>query len=47
VVSVKEAIMKCRVLKTLSQYDTAIKDVLGYVAWVLLYAVVIYAAFKA
>jgi hypothetical protein len=39
--------MKCRVLKTLSQYDTAIKDVLGYVAWALVYALVIYAAFKA
>ena len=39
--------MKCRVLKTLSQYDTAIKDVLGYVAWAVVYALVIYAAFKA
>ncbi len=46
-VSVKEEIMKCRVFKTLESYDSTIKDVLGYIAWALVYALVIYAAFKA
>ena len=39
--------MKSRVLKTLAQYDSAVKDVLGYIAWSLVYILVIYASFKA
>ena len=39
--------MKCRVLKTMAQYDSAVKDVLGYILWALLFAAVIYMSFKA
>jgi len=39
--------MKCRVIKTLAQYDSAVKDVLGYILWSLLFAAVIYISFKA
>lgn len=39
--------MKCRVFKTLAQYDSAVKDVLGYTLWSLLFAAVIYMSFKA
>ncbi len=39
--------MKCRVIKTLAQYDSAVKDVLGYILWSLLFAAVIYMSFKA
>ena len=39
--------MKCRVLKTMEQYDYVVKDVLGYILWALLFASVIYMSFKA
>lgn len=39
--------MKCRVIKTLAQYDSAVKEVLSYVLWALLFAAVIYMSFKA
>lgn len=39
--------MKCRVIKTLALYDSAVKDVLGYTLWVLLFAAVIYMSLKA
>lgn len=39
--------MKCRVIKTMAQYDSAVKDVLGYTLWALLFAAVIYMSFKA
>ena len=39
--------MKCRVMKTMAQYDSAVKDVLGYILWALLFAAVIYMSFKA
>lgn len=39
--------MKCRVIKTLALYDSAIKDMLGYTLWSLLFAAVIYMSFKA
>lgn len=39
--------MKCRVIKTLAQYDSAVKDMLGYILWSLLFAAVIYMSFKA
>lgn len=39
--------MKSRVFKTLALYDSAIKDVLAYTLWSVVFAGVIYMSFKA
>lgn len=39
--------MKCRVLKTLTLYDSAIKDVLAYTLWSTVILGAVYMSFKA
>ena len=39
--------MKCRVLRTLAHYDSAIKDALAWIAWAIVYSAVLYMMFKA
>lgn len=39
--------MKSRVFKTMALYDSAIKDLLAYTLWSVVFAGVIYMSFKA